>query len=197
VFTESDVEQTLRKVLPDMEDMQQAFASALSQARAERIGLDRPVTDMESGEVLTERVELAREEKACKARLKQLEDRKKILDPAIEEYAAEADLEPPYKIAGGTISFTHRLWAKVNREGDEATAAEKAAAINALDAAGMGDYAPRTFQVQSLSSFYKQELEEGRFDFPVGEDGLPADKVELFDGAIVVSKTPAVAVRVK
>lgn len=197
MFTPHDIERVLERVLSGAPAIQQQFADILKQVNAERVNFDRPVGEMDGAECLRERAEIAREVKMVKARMKKLESRVKLLDPAIEEYAQLGELDPPFRVAGCTISFTHRLWAKVNRAGEEATDEEKAAAIKALDGAGLGkQYAPRSVQVQSLSAHFKAELDEGRFVFPDGEDGLPVNEVHLFGGAILVTKKPAVSVRV-
>lgn len=79
-----------------------------------------------------------------------------------------------------TLSVGSRIWAKPkvdDPERDKANDAEYQRACRALEAQGFGDYVQERFNVISLSSAMKEEVEEGRLQ--VGEN---------FDGTIVIEE---------
>ena len=75
------------------------------------------------------------------------------------------------RIAGlGTPHLFRQGWATVAREGEDATDEEKARAIAALDAAGLGDLATRSINSQTLSARYR-EWEADGIDPPAELEG--------------------------
>lgn len=79
-----------------------------------------------------------------------------------------------------TLSVGSRIWAKPkvdDPERDKANDDEYERACRALEANGFGDYVQERFNVISLSSAMKEEVEEGRLQ--VGEN---------FDGTIVIEE---------
>lgn len=80
-----------------------------------------------------------------------------------------------------TIFIGSRIWATPVTAGEKASDDEYEAACRALEAAGWGDYVQERFNVISLSSAVKAEVENGNIVIPDGERETVA-----FDGTIRV-----------
>lgn len=88
------------------------------------------------------------------------------------------------KVTGiGTLFLFRQGWATVAREGEDATDAEKARAIAALDAAGLGDLATRSINTQTLSARYREWEKDG------------IDPPEELEGAVKFEKRSEIRVR--
>ena len=127
---------------------------------------------------------IRREHSALTKRAKALKRDIDQMQPLMVEQWMRRQWTTGPKIAGiGTPYLFREGWAKVARDGEEPTDAEKARAIAALDAAGMGDLAGRTINHQTLSARFR-EWERN------GEDP-PAE----LEGAFVFEKRSEIRVR--
>lgn len=95
-----------------------------------------------------------------------------------------------------TLFIGRRVWAKpvatgVDDDGEpKSTDADYERACRALEKAGWGDYVQERFNIISLSSAVKEEVEHGEIVIPEGETETLA-----FDGTIIVSETPQLNAR--
>lgn len=112
----------------------------------------------------------------------------------IEEMVEEGAQNFKHAATGKTLYLSRKVWARIAREGKDATDAEKAAAMEALREAGLGDYVAENFNVNSLSAHFREEWdkrlqaerdkpEDERLPLTI-EDILPeplAGKIDLSD----------------
>jgi hypothetical protein len=124
------------------------------QARPLDAPIDRDRDVREFAQLTLKKRELEGSVKQDDPRRKQLEQR--ILDDLAERGLKGVDL------AGiGKVSIKKQLWAKVKRDGDTPTEAEKEAAAQALKDAGLDDYVNETFNLQTVSSLYREWKQQG------------------------------------
>lgn len=104
-----------------------------------------------------------------KKRMDQLEQR--ILDTFSERGLRAVDL------AGvGKVSIRKQLWAKVRREGDTATEAEKQKAIQALKDAGLDEYVSEGYNLNTISALFREYVDSGQGIPPALEEAWEADR---------------------
>lgn len=135
--------------------------------------------------------DLVREFAEKRRRAQDLKDQLKEVDKWIEQVQPtmlEGWLKHGWttgpKIEGvGTPFLFRQGWAKIVREGEDITDAERARAIAALDEAGLGDLATRSINTQTLSARYR-EWEKDHVDPP-----------EELEGAFVFEKRSEIRVR--
>jgi hypothetical protein len=155
------------------------------------------VADMDKDDLMLQFVAIAREKKQIDARDKALSKRKAAINDRLLSLAEQAIIMPPWKVDGATIYLTSRVWAKVdwpNTEGmpddvaerlrDEARARAIAALKSDPDTAG---FVKEDFNVQSLSSYFKEEVEHGRVVLDNG--------TALIGGAVKVEEVTEARVR--
>lgn len=180
MYTEEDVRQAVSAALNAVAEFDEGEQNELAQhvdagvdaadkSRASRIKLDDDASTLSSDDALSEYVEIARERKALEKRDKALSKRKGDVMRVILKFAEEATIMPPWKVGGATVYLSTRLWAKVHRwddahrEDTEITTAERDRAIATLkedpDTRG---FVREDFNVQTLSSYFKDEVNEGR-----------------------------------
>lgn len=85
----------------------------------------------------------------------------------IEDFAASGEAGRKHAASGKTVSISRRIWARIKKadpDRKEILPAERQAACDALQAAGLGDFVRDDFSVQSLSAHFgelaKQHTEE-------------------------------------
>lgn len=95
-----------------------------------------------------------------------------------------------------SVFIGSRVWAKPVATGTDDDGEPKATdddyerACRALEAHGFGEYVQERFNIISLSSALKEEVEHGAIVIPDG-----ADEVVVYDGTIVVSEKPQLNAR--
>jgi hypothetical protein len=94
-----------------------------------------------------ELVAIKQEANEISARLDELKKRKAVIDGFLKDAFSNEPSLTGLKVDGYTIYLRKVGWAG---------ATDKAAAYDALVAAGLGDFALRTFNVQSVSALYRE-----------------------------------------
>lgn len=163
-------------------------------AQENRIPLDNDHSERDVDSVMRLRVEIQRERKELEQRDKVLKKLLPPLDERIKLFAQEATILPPYKVeGGGTIVLGSRVWARPNVDrdaSDEDKAIARASAITRMSAdEELASFVRPDFNIMSLSSYFKEEINEGRIKL----DG--EGKAVLLDGALLVIDETTVSVR--
>jgi len=171
-------------------------------ARENRTGdvSDNDVSGIETDDLMIQFVGIAREKKALTAREKALNKRKEAINGALLTLAEQAVIMPPWKVDGATIFLSSRVWAKLppipgiddmpDDAAEQAKAAAKAKAIEYMkNDDDLATFVKEDFNVMSLSSFFKDEIDHERL--PLNDDG----EALLGDGALLVKDTTECRVR--
>mgnify|MGYP007083452642 FL=1 len=151
---------------------------------------------------LDEFVRTTDRKKRIEAEKKRLNERLETLtELLLQDFAEEGITGAKHAATGKTVSRSQRVWAKVAREGREATPEEKARAADALRAAGLGAYLEETFNVNSLSGHFSEQVKEWLAD----QAALPENERRPLDidsflpdplkGAIELTNKPTLSVR--
>lgn len=139
----------------------------------------------------------------CNRRITELEE------PVIDQLIEDGHRKVTHAATGGTAAIDSKLWAKLDVDidddtpktvADEIKARAKAAAGDALIAAGMGEYVRSDFNLNSVSAYFREQVkayraeqdllpENERTPRPV-EDFLP----EPLRGHLVLDDTPTIRV---
>lgn len=118
----------------------------------------------------------------------------------LEDFATNGESGRRHAATGTLVSTARRIWARVAREGDEATDAERERAADALIAADLGDYVQRGFNVNSLSAYFRelaQAHDEAQRELPEDQrTPLDVDQLlpEQLRGAIELTDQPTLSV---
>lgn len=98
-------------------------------------------------QVKARKAELERELRIVKDELAPLEEQ------LLEEFAAEGVAGKRHAQSGKLVSISRRVWAR-------AAGGDKAAACQALRAAGLDEFVAESFNTNSLSALYRERLRE-------------------------------------
>lgn len=115
---------------------------------------------------------------------------------AVEALREEGLLKESRPAIAKSIFIGRRIWAKPVATGQDEDGEPKATdedyerACRALEKNDFGEYVQERFNIISLSSAMKEEVEQGRIVIPEGED-----EVIAFDGTIIVSEKPQLNAR--
>lgn len=117
--------------------------------------------------------------KRLEAISKRAKERRDLMNDDVLEALARMEVKNA-PLAGGPTVFQERtLWAGTAMETDDTDAAYDAA-CDALEAAGLGEYVQRRFNVQSLSGYFRER--ERELEAEARErDGLAADAPVVVD----------------
>lgn len=88
------------------------------------------------------------------------DDTQGVMSQVLAEFTDQGVRQVKHDETGATAFIDRRIWARVHRQGDEATPEEKAAAASALRAAGMGEFVEPTVGVQRLSAHFRELAKE-------------------------------------
>jgi len=121
------------------------------------------------------------------------DDTQGLMARVLAEFAEQGVRQVKHDATGATAYIDRRIWARVHRDGDEATPEEKARAAGMLRAAGMGEFVEPTVAVQRLSAHFRELARER------AAAGEPVDVDELLPaelhGAIDLTEDHRVNVR--
>jgi hypothetical protein len=110
---------------------------------------------------MREWAELEKKRRVVKDQLDGLKPRMEQLQERILDDLAARGVKSVHLVGIGKVSTRRDLWAKVKREGEDATDAEKRAAIEALEAAGLGDYVEPKYDSRTISRLFREWEKEG------------------------------------
>lgn len=146
-------------------------------------GSDPPAAAHDPEKDMREFAELDKRLKAIKAEEKEIRPRHSQLQERILQDMVDRGIRSVELEGLGKIGIRKERWAKVKRRGEEATAEEKAAAVAALEAAGLGDYVEPTYNLRTISALFRSWQDEGSDPPPELEAAWEADdrhKVVLY-----------------
>lgn len=139
------------------------------------------------------------------AEIRKLNNRLNDLEQIIvEELAERGEAGVKHAATGKQIVRTQKIWAQFAKAGDKATDEERAAAGQALIDSGLGDYVIPTFNANSVSAHFREQVNAWlaeQADLPEHQrQPLTAERLQTFlpDSARAVWKldnTPTLSVR--
>lgn len=119
----------------------------------------------------------------------------------LDELAERGERGFKHDGTGKTVSITQQVWARIAKTGDDTTPEDRERAADALVAAGLGDYVQRGFNVQSLSAYFREQVNawlDEQAQLPAHErQPLNIDRFlpEPLKGAIDLTNNPTLSVR--
>ena len=121
-------------------------------------------------ERVREFAELQTKKRALNDELDAIDDRCKEIGPKILQEFEQEGVQS-IKVPGqGTVHLHRQGWAKVVREGPEATPEERRRAADALKEAGVGQFVAETFNTNTVSAWMRELVREGE-ELPPELDG--------------------------
>lgn len=147
------------------------------------------VEQIKAGDLLDQFVAATERKRKLEADLRVVKDEiTPLTEQLLEQFAEEGVSGKRHAATGRLVSITRKVWAR-------AAGGDKTAASAALKKAGLGDYVEESFNTNSLSAYFREQVKARE------SEGQPVtDLTELLDpalrGAIELTEDHTLSVRV-